>query len=151
MYILTGEHARELIAVESVFKFLKFLCQKKDSEAKEILNKNVIRIILNANSSQRILVEKGNYCIRVNKNDVDINRNWDYFWGREIQMGEENPGKRAFSELETNFIKDTVTYFKPKLFLTVHSGMFGLFHPFAYYEGLPTNTGKLINYEISFL
>jgi hypothetical protein len=122
---------------------LKFLCEKKDNETKEILSNNVIRIILNPNASQRILVENGNYCIRVNKNNVDINRNWDYFWGKEIQMatGEENPGKKPFSEIETNFIKDSVEAFKPKLFLTVHSGMFSLFHPYAYYEGNPINTG----------
>ena len=96
MYILSGEHPRELIAVESLFEFMKFLCLKKDTEAKDLLSKNVIRIVLNANASQRILVEKGNYCVRVNKNNVDINRNWDYFWGREIQMGEENPGKKTF-------------------------------------------------------
>ena len=62
-------------------------------------------------------------------------------------MGEENPGKKPFSEKETLFIKDTVQFFKPKMFLTIHSGMFSMFHPFAYYEGNPTNTG-IININI---
>jgi hypothetical protein len=119
---------------------------KKDTEAKDLLSKNIIRIVLNPNS-QRKLVEKGNFCVRVNHNNVDINRNWDYYWGREILLGEENPGPKPFSELEVNFIKDTVQVFQPKLFLTIHSGMFGMFHPFAFYEGEPTNKGNFIYFK----
>lgn len=142
IYLLSGEHPRELIAVETVFSFIKFLCFNKDDKSMDLLSRNVIRVVLNANTTQRRLVENGNFCIRVNPNNVDINRNWDYYWGREVQLSEESPGAKPFSEVETNFIKETVRLFQPKLFLTIHSGMYGLFHPFAYYEGEPTNKGK---------
>ena len=79
-------------------------------------------------------VEKGDFCIRGNLNDVDINRNWDFFWGKDISLGEENPGKKPFSEVETLFIKDSIELFKPKLFLTIHSGEYSLFHPYAYLD-----------------
>lgn len=36
-----------------------------------------------------------------------------------------------FSELETSFAKNEVTKFKPDVFLTLHSGVFGLFYPYG--------------------
>jgi hypothetical protein len=36
--------------------------------------------------------------------DVDINRNWNIFWGQKIDLEEENPGKGPFSEVETKFV-----------------------------------------------
>jgi len=146
---LSGEHPRELIAVETVFEFTKYLCKNKNSDqVKKLLKRNIFRINVNANPYKRIEVEKGDFCIRGNPNNVDINRNWDFFWGKNIQTREENPGSKAFSEIETRFIKETVEKFKPKLFLTLHSGEFGLFHPFAY-DGENSNNSNLYFYYIS--
>ncbi len=93
-------------------------------------------------------VEKGDFCIRGNPNNVDINRNWDFYWGKSIETGEENPGPKPFSELETYFIKESIRNFKPKLFLTIHSGEFSLFHPYAYSdEKTNNNIGILLNLE----
>lgn len=122
-----------MISSETMFSFIKFLCEKKDSSvAKRLLEANNFRIIVNANPTGRMEVEKGDYCKRTNGNDVDINRNWDYFFGKEITMSEENSGQTAFSETETKFILDAIKDFGAKLFLSVHSGTLALFHPYAY-------------------
>lgn len=89
---------------------------------------------MNANPYKRIEVEKGDFCIRGNPNNVDINRNWDFHWGKNIETQEENPGKKPFSELETVFIKESIRKFNPKLFLTIHSGEYSLFHPYAFLD-----------------
>jgi len=133
IFILSGEHPRELIAVETTFHFLKFLCKNKETEeVKNLLEKNVLRVNVNANPYKRMEVEKGDFCVRGNPNNVDINRNWNYFWGKNIETGEENPGKKPFSEIETVFIKESIKKFNPKLFLTIHSGEYSLFHPHAF-------------------
>lgn len=87
---------------------------------------------MNANPYARINVEKGEYCRRVNMNNVDINRNWDIFWGEKIDLEEENPGSGAFSEIETKYVKYLVEDYKPKIFLTLHSGVYGLYLPYAF-------------------
>lgn len=133
IFLLAGEHPREMISSETMFGLIKFLCEKKDSgAARKLLESNNFRIFVNANPSGRMIVEKGDYCKRTNGNDVDINRNWDYFFGKEITMSEENSGLSAFSEAETRFIRDSIKDFNAKLFLSVHSGTLALFHPYAY-------------------
>jgi len=133
VFLLAGEHPREMISSETMFTLIKFLCEKKDNPvAKRLLEKNNFRIFVNANPTGRMQVEKGDYCKRTNGNDVDINRNWDYFFGKEITMSEENSGKSAFSEIETQFVRDGIKDFNAKLFLSVHSGTLALFHPYAY-------------------
>jgi len=37
-------------------------------------------MIINANPYSRKKVENGEYCLRVNENHVDLNRNWDIHW-----------------------------------------------------------------------
>lgn len=136
-FILGGEHAREMIASEAVFNFVQFLCSPPEEEkttALELLETFNFRIIVNSNPRGRELVEQGETCKRTNLNNVDINRNWDIFWANETSTAEEFPGVKPFSEIETQFIDRAVKNFKPKLFLTVHSGVYGLFLPYAFRE-----------------
>ena len=132
IYLLAGEHPREMISPEFMLLFITFLCENQKNSSKKILEKNNFRIIINANPDGRIKVEEGEYCRRTNNNNIDLNRNWDYFFGREINKSEENSGTRPFSEIESQFIRDTISKFDAKLFLTVHSGTMALFHPYAY-------------------
>ena len=132
IFLLAGEHPREMISSETMLNFIKFLCENKDGLSKKLLEKNNFRIIVNANPNGRSEVEKGNYCKRTNENNVDINRNWDIFFGKMIDNPDENSGKIAFSETETKFIKDSIEHFNAKLFLTLHSGTMALFNPYAY-------------------
>ena len=131
IFILSGEHPRELIAVETAYNFVQDLLLNQ-SKYERILNHYDIRIIVNSNPYGRINVERGEYCRRVNLNNVDINRNWDIYWGAKIQLQEEYPGSSPFSEVETKFTKYLVETFKPKVFLTIHSGVYGLYMPYAF-------------------
>lgn len=45
-----------------------------------VLDNFYIQIIPNANPLSRTRVENGEYCLRVNENGVDLNRNWDSHW-----------------------------------------------------------------------
>ena len=45
---------------------------------------------------------------------------------------QENPGNKPFSEDETLHNLISVKNFKPLVFLSIHSGIFGLFLPYAF-------------------
>jgi len=134
-FLLFGEHARELISPESGLHFIRTLCggTELSARAKEILKDNEFQIVVNGNPSSRRKVEQGDFCLRVNPNGVDLNRNWDEEW----QAGEDgpqqtNPGPSAFSESETKIFRGLVEEYKPTTFLTVHSGTKGMYMPWAY-------------------
>ncbi len=135
IFLLAGEHPRELISTEFILNYVKYLCMgNRDEKYLNIINSFNFRIVLNANPISREKVENGEYCRRTNLNNVDINRNWDIHWILETNDPEEFPGNSPFSEMETKFLKSIVGDFKPKLFLSVHSGAFGLFMPYAYLQ-----------------
>lgn len=67
---------------------------------------------------------------------MDINRNWDYHHGESIQLKEEYCGKTPKSEPEVKFLDHVAKSFKPKVYLTLHSGIFGLYHPYGFKEKL---------------
>jgi hypothetical protein len=119
----------------------------KSFKKSPILDNFHLRIVYNANPIGRDMVLKGEYCRRTNPNGVDLNRNWDYEFGKKIEvLSEENPGKQAFSEIETRFVKKLIDDFKPEVFLSIHSGIFGLFHPYAFHEKEPgVNKEFMIN------
>lgn len=142
VFILFGEHSRELISPESGLFFLRLLCGQSQpaqatllqSSMANVLQDNEFQIVLNGNPHSRKKVEQGNYCVRTNPDGVDLNRNWDEKWEREEATfgGDSNPGPMPFSEPETRIFKRLVTEFKPTTFLTVHSGTRGMYMPWAY-------------------
>jgi len=129
-FLLFGEHARELISPESALYFINYLCKKPPSETG--LDKVTYRIVYNGNPISRIKVEQGDYCVRLNPNNVDLNRNWDIEWQANAPMSDTNPGPKPFSEPETLVFKQLAEEFQPNLFLTVHSGTKGMYLPYAY-------------------
>jgi len=134
-FLLFGEHARELISPESGLYFLKTLCGETSSSerAQEVLKDTEFEVVLNGNPRSRAKVEQGDYCLRVNPNGVDLNRNWDEKWeGGSGDMAMTNPGPAPFSEPETQIFKQVVTEFNPTVFLTIHSGTRGMYMPWAF-------------------
>jgi len=132
-FLLFGEHARELISPESGLHFAKTLCGEvgdKDRAA-SILKDSEFQMVINGNPGSRKGVENGDYCLRVNPNGVDLNRNWDEEWNNQ-GMGDTYPGTAAFSEPETRVFKELTTAYNPTNFLTVHSGTKGMYMPWAY-------------------
>jgi len=135
-FILFGEHARELISPESGLHFVKTLCGETSltEKAKSVLQDNDFMIVVNGNPASRQKVEQGDFCLRVNPNGVDLNRNWDEKWEAtaELDAVDTNPGPKAFSEPETKIFHDLVNDYKPTNFLTIHSGTKGMYMPWAY-------------------
>jgi len=135
-FMLFGEHARELISPESGLHFIKVLCgEAGDKErAKKILQDSEFKIVVNGNPDSRKRVEQGDFCLRVNPNGVDLNRNWHEEWKpvAEFDTVDTNPGPSPFSEAETQVFKDLVTDYKPTNFLTIHSGTKGMYMPWAF-------------------
>lgn len=152
VFLLFGEHSRELISPESGLRFLQLICGrgpvkadrehhhhdddddlKADILQANILADNEFQIVLNGNPHSRTRVEEGEFCLRTNPNGVDLNRNWDEMWGAgDNDMSDTNAGPRPFSEPETRIFKKLVEEFEPTTFLTVHSGTRGLYMPWAY-------------------
>jgi len=133
-FLLFGEHARELISPESGLHFAKTLCGETEdgkTRAAGILKDSQFQMIINGNPGSRKRVETGDYCLRVNPNGVDLNRNWDEEWNNE-GFGDTFPGEGPFSEPETQLFKKLTTEYKPTNFLTVHSGTKGMYMPWAY-------------------
>jgi len=135
-FFLFGEHARELISPESGLHFIRSLCGETglSEQAKEALKDNEYKIVVNGNPSSRRKVEQGDFCLRVNPDGVDLNRNWDEKWSPDAVMdsADTNPGPQPFSEAETKIFKDLVSEYNPNTFLTIHSGTKGMYMPWAY-------------------
>lgn len=135
-FLLFGEHARELISPESGLHFMKNLCGEAGNKerAAHILQDSEFQIVVNGNPASRKKVEQGNFCLRVNENGVDLNRNWDEEWKPNaiFDTVDTNPGPSAFSEVETQVFKDLVSSYRPTNFLTVHSGTKGMYMPWAF-------------------
>lgn len=138
VFILFGEHSRELISPESGIHLLKVLCGEassgKDSiTAAQALEGSEFQLVLNGNPRSRKKVEFGQYCLRENPDGVDLNRNWDERWkASRDPFSEQNPGPRPFSEPETQIFKELVMEYQPTTFLTVHSGTRGMYMPWAF-------------------
>jgi len=129
-FILFGEHARELVSPETSLALLTRICDGEGSET-------LFKIMPNSNPRGRELVESGEQCRRTNPEGVDINRNWmdalpTSLRMRNSQMEEQTyGGEKAFSTLETQEVRKQVTSFKPDLFISIHSGTFGMYTPYA--------------------
>jgi hypothetical protein len=135
-FMLFGEHARELISPESGLNFIKTLCGEAGNKERtaKILADSEFQIVVNGNPASRKRVEQGDFCLRVNPDGVDLNRNWDEMWqpSAELDPVDTNPGSAPFSEPETKVFKEVVSNYKPTNFLTIHSGTKGMYMPWAY-------------------
>jgi len=149
VFIVFGEHSRELITAESGLALLKALCGEGEGSSKvsasSLFQDNDFTLVLNANPRSRKKVEEGDFCLRVNPNGVDLNRNYDMGWteGTPRDMPNTNPGPHPFSENETRIMKELMETDRPTTFLTVHSGTKGMYMPWAYSpDKLETKNGK---------
>eukprot|EP00401_Gymnodinium_catenatum_P053649 CAMPEP_0117574568 /NCGR_PEP_ID=MMETSP0784-20121206/61666_1 /TAXON_ID=39447 /ORGANISM="" /LENGTH=404 /DNA_ID=CAMNT_0005373427 /DNA_START=11 /DNA_END=1225 /DNA_ORIENTATION=+ len=137
VFLLGGEHARELIGPETLLLFLRALCGDVDAKVNttvnlaELLADNEFQVVLNANPRSRQKVEMGDWCLRANPNGVDLNRNWDERWDKPMRLQTER-GSKPFSEPETRILRRLVEDFVPTTFLSVHSGTLGMYMPWAW-------------------
>lgn len=104
-----GEHARELLPVESMFYLLNNITCSYDSTSKPVarfasnLLSNVdLYVVAIVNPDGRKYIEKqGNYCWRGTSTGVDLNRNFDWNFGAQGSsknpQDEEYRGRHPFS------------------------------------------------------
>ena len=130
VFLSAGEHPRELIPVDTLTTYLENLCS--NDKKGDVLDKFDFRIVLTANPISRNRVLNGEYCLRANPNKVDINRNWDIKFGQNIEYQEEYCGDQAFNQVETTFLRESISDFEPFVFITLHSGTMAMFHPHSY-------------------
>lgn len=137
-----------MISPETGLHYLRDLCKNPETEKnKKILENYQLRMIVNANPLSRSKVEKGEYCIRENEHGVDINRNYDAHWKEMNDFSSQtDSGPEPFSEPETRTIRDSLKSFNPDIFLSVHSGVLGMFTPHAYsMDDAEVNDDKMID------
>jgi hypothetical protein len=138
VFLLFGEHARELISPETAIRLMHELCRQDSSPMiKAALSVGQFRLIPNGNPTGRRQVEFGKYCLRTNLNGVDLNRNWDAHWNPteppySSESDQLDPGSHAFSEMETRIFQKAVVEFRPTVFASIHSGTLGMYMPWAY-------------------
>eukprot|EP00753_Platysulcus_tardus_P005461 PLAT13363.1.p1 GENE.PLAT13363.1~~PLAT13363.1.p1 ORF type:complete len:315 (-),score=80.38 PLAT13363.1:69-1013(-) len=140
VFLLFGEHARELISSETALAVANRLCDPSDQLAARVLASSTIKLVPVANPLGRRLVEKGDLCLRANEHGVDLNRNWDAHWQPQ---GTTFPGPAPWSEAETRQLKAWVDAFHPQVFITIHSGTLGLYAPYAYRKSLPVDDPRV--------
>jgi hypothetical protein len=139
--LVFGEHARELITVESALDLVRTFCGHGPNAeaAAHVLNSVEVVLVPNANPFSRKQVENGMYCKRTNEHGVDLNRNWgdqhrDENFIKMTRGDEIDPGPHGFSEPETKILRDLVGEEKPDIYLSVHSGAHLLGIQFCYSE-----------------
>jgi len=136
VYMLFGEHSRELISPELGYFMIKAICSNVKEYTKSTINKileqNKFLIVPIVNLPGRMDVENGDYCKRTNENGVDLNRNWDVHFKLQSNDPDQVSGNHPFSEWQTQVLKQLLTEFNPKIFISIHSGALGMYSPPAY-------------------
>lgn len=122
-----GEHGRELITSELALRILQSVCDQRHSsrEAHSILNHCELVLIPVVNAAGRRAVESGQGCWRLNRNGVDLNRNYKRDWGlsdEQTNLEEEHAGEAPLSEFETRAIDAIVRRVGASGYVSVHSG-----------------------------
>jgi len=142
-----GEHSRELISPETSLVAIRSICGDKGpacvgceedhSDAQQSLLQVGAQvrgkpmqwsIVMNGNPLTRQKLEKtGNFCLRLDQDGVDPNRNYDDHFDAE---GDHGP--RAFSQPETRALRNVLEDLKPNAYFSIHSGELGLYGPHAW-------------------
>lgn len=122
-------HGSEVIAAESLLHYIQFLVQEyaTNPTAHDIVDGWITYVVPMVNPDG---VEAGkssnDYRLaRKNSNLVDLNRNFDWDWGSNPCSPGcfEYPGPSAFSEAESQIIRDQIVARKPLVYLTGHAGL----------------------------
>ena len=149
-----GEHGREIITVDTAFRFMELLVKAVKGEGDndnidafsmqkatndrdsflESLKQTTFTIIPIENVNGRALVEDSKkFCERKNGRGVDVNRNFPVNFGvkeKDYDPNEEFPGPYAMSEPESKVLEKLFKDVKPHAWVNVHSGMEAIFTPY---------------------
>ncbi len=144
-------HAREWISVEVPFLFGQYLLENynSDSQVRDIVNQCEIWIIplLNPDGLE-YSIHFYRYWRKNMRNNgdgsygVDLNRNYDYFWGNDNEGSSPNPssqiyrGSAPFSEPETQAIRDLLRQRNYQALISFHNYSQVIIYPWGYTEDL---------------
>lgn len=143
--LLFGEHARELVIVESALALLTNLTESLLSPqnsptfiyASELLKRIELHIVPLVNPDGKLRLESsGDMCWRKTGTGIDLNRQTDWFFGdprgsSSDPQSEEYSGLAPFSEVESQMIRSLAMQYNYTASVSVHSGEQQLFTPFV--------------------
>ena len=132
-----GIHGREYISSEVGLRLLYTLCDGSPSSL-ELLEHTEFMVIPVANPVGRKKVESEASCSsqRKNGNEVDLNRNFDFEWGKGFPdtSAEDYHGAAPESEAEVLLLTKLAKEWSPRVFIDIHSGDETLVYPYSYKE-----------------
>jgi predicted deacylase len=135
MLIIGGHHARELISMTQIFFLLEHVLALNLNNREiifiPVLNVEGLAAICQEYKSNKKILEirknmRPNSC-SIRERGVDLNRNYGYKWGYDNKGSSDNPcseeyrGESAFSELETQAIKDLLEIYQFDSVISYHS------------------------------
>jgi carboxypeptidase T len=139
------QHAREWIAIEVPLYIAQYLADnyETDAEVKHLVDNCEIWIVPVVNPDGYEYSRTVDRMWRKNRRDngdgtfgVDLNRNWGYMWGAmdaATRTSAENYcGPSAFSEPETQAMRDLVLSYDFQIMLDYHNYGQETYHPWAY-------------------
>ena len=169
--IFTGvHHAREPIGCSICMDFIRWLCQNYNQPggagdtATFLVNEREIWIVPVVNPDGYVYNEidpqgmwrknqrdnDGNGYFNSNYDGVDLNRNYGYMWGYDNWGSSPNPpdedyrGPSAFSEPETQAIRQLCNSAKPQVGINFHSYSNVIITPWGYINDYPPEPDKTI-------
>lgn len=129
-------HGSEVIAVESMLYYIKFLAEQYGSNptAREIVDGWITYVVpmVNPDGVEGAKSSDDYKAARKNANRVDLNRNFDWDWPPACGSScaspcqpscFQYPGTSAFSEPESQIIRDQMIAKRPSLYLSGHAGL----------------------------
>jgi parallel beta-helix repeat protein len=145
--IVGNHHAREIMTVEVPIYLINYLTDNyvTNHEIKNYIDNTEIWVVPMMNPDGHVRVEEGNIWWRKNARDngdgtfgVDLNRNYGYMWGYDDAGSSPHThsqtyrGTAAFSEPETQAIRDLENTHNFNFTISYHSYGGQLFIPWAY-------------------
>lgn len=150
---VAGEHGRELITSEILAALVHKIAAATDpaisrAEVHEPLGwfssflRNVrLTVVPVLNPFSRKAAERGDdLCSRRNEHGVDLNRNWDFMFGKHpdpalrTPTSDQYPGAHAFSEPQTRALRDLAIKLRPHLYVNVHSDIEEMYYGWDHAE-----------------
>jgi hypothetical protein len=156
-----GQHAREWIGIEVPLYLAQYLVDNYDTDEdiKWLVDNSDIWIVPVVNPDGYEYSRAGHRSWRKNRRDngdgsfgVDVNRNWGYMWGGTGSSGSPSNswyrGPSAFSEPETQAMKDLVLAHDFRFLPDYHSWGQMIYSPWGYTldpcpDAIPMSTMKL--------
>ena len=138
-------HAREWISVEVPLYIAQYLIDNYDgdTDVKHLVDNCEIWIVPVVNPDGYEYSRNVDRMWRKNRRDngdgtfgVDLNRNYGYMWGRTgsstITSAEDYRGPSAFSEPESQAVRDLVRTYDYRILMSYHSFWQSIYYPWGY-------------------